>query len=380
MRPHFFVLLLLFGSAGLCHAQEQFPVDTGTRSAGFGEPNDDPDIHDFVTVEKEASYNPEDLRRNTRYPEAAREAGIEGSVVVHAIIDKRGRATKIIVDHSDNKLLSVAAVNAVKETPFRPALQNGQPIATWMPITVDFHLADSPPPPPPPKFLPKEESGFADMSQTHVQTDTREGVRSSGEEAVERRFDQEHGRLRFRTTINGTEGTSDYVWDRYGQRVMMKMQLQTPGDSATNFLSITADGYRTSYMETRMGIIGRRSKLGSLPGMDGLPDVQTMMASFTSIFPPGTVRPAAPRTIIGREAKGVELDTLGITLRIWSQGKLVLASEIVLPPVRGGSGLEVTTEAVAVDLDSPVPPDTFNPPAGATIVDNDKEGRDRRRR
>ena len=60
----------------------------------------------------------------------ARKAGIEGRVIIKALVDKSGKITKTIVEYSDSKLLDAAAEKAVKDYGMAvPAIMNNQPVS-----------------------------------------------------------------------------------------------------------------------------------------------------------------------------------------------------------------------------------------------------------
>ncbi len=79
-----------------------------------------------------------------KYPKQARELGIEGTVMVKALIDTSGQVVKVKVakapdpDHG----LSEAAVEAVKAGKFMPATNGGKPIACWIALPLEFKLDD----------------------------------------------------------------------------------------------------------------------------------------------------------------------------------------------------------------------------------------------
>lgn len=80
------------------------------------------------------------LRRvEPRYPVIAVQMGIEGTVVIKALISRDGR-----VEHpqvvSGQPFLSAAALEAVKEWRYRPYYLNGQPVEVETEITVNFVL------------------------------------------------------------------------------------------------------------------------------------------------------------------------------------------------------------------------------------------------
>ncbi|MCX6139814.1 MAG: energy transducer TonB [Candidatus Kapabacteria bacterium] len=101
---------------------------------------EEPNIEDFTSVEKEPSYDEAALARRVKYPEMARRNNIEGIVLVGALIGKDGKIEKLQVIESDNEILEAAAVNAVRETSFTPAQQNGQTVRVWARVPIRFTL------------------------------------------------------------------------------------------------------------------------------------------------------------------------------------------------------------------------------------------------
>lgn len=99
-----------------------------------------PDIEEFVSVEQEVGYDDAALTRRVKYPELARRNGIEGVVLVGALIGKDGRIERIQIIESENEVLNAAAVKAVQETSFTPAKQNGQPVRVWARVPIRFTL------------------------------------------------------------------------------------------------------------------------------------------------------------------------------------------------------------------------------------------------
>lgn len=75
------------------------------------------------------------------YPEIARKAEIQGTVIVRVLVDKSGKVTRMIVEHADNLILIEAAINAVKKYGnITPAILNGKPITCWVSIPIRFRL------------------------------------------------------------------------------------------------------------------------------------------------------------------------------------------------------------------------------------------------
>jgi protein TonB len=73
------------------------------------------------------------------YPTLARAAHQEGTVILETVIDTRGAVQTVRVLKGD-PLLDQAAVEAVRQWRFTPALLNGQPVPVVMTVTVTFTL------------------------------------------------------------------------------------------------------------------------------------------------------------------------------------------------------------------------------------------------
>ena len=71
------------------------------------------------------------------YPIIARQAHIQGNIVLHAIIGKDGRVDQLEVI-SGHPLLVQAALDAVKQWLYKPTLLNGDPVEVDTTITVTF--------------------------------------------------------------------------------------------------------------------------------------------------------------------------------------------------------------------------------------------------
>jgi TonB family protein len=76
------------------------------------------------------------------YPPLARQARIQGNVVLHVIIDKDGNVKQIDVV-SGHPLLIQSAVEAVKQWRYKRTLLNGTPVEVDTTVTVTFTLGDS---------------------------------------------------------------------------------------------------------------------------------------------------------------------------------------------------------------------------------------------
>jgi len=79
-------------------------------------------------------------RLEPEYPEVARVARLEGSVILRAVISARGQVEEITVLRSSNPLFDEAAVAAVRQWEYEPARQGGRPVAVYLTIHVIFSL------------------------------------------------------------------------------------------------------------------------------------------------------------------------------------------------------------------------------------------------
>jgi protein TonB len=76
---------------------------------------------------------------NPVYPEMAREANVDGTVMIQALVGKDGKVHDVRVVKSI-PLLDKAADEAVRQWIFKPALANNKPVAVWVGVPVRFSL------------------------------------------------------------------------------------------------------------------------------------------------------------------------------------------------------------------------------------------------
>lgn len=76
------------------------------------------------------------------YPELARVARIEGNVILQAVITKSGQVSEVEVLRCNrpNMGFEEAAVYAVREWRYKPALQGDKPVDVYFTVVVDFEL------------------------------------------------------------------------------------------------------------------------------------------------------------------------------------------------------------------------------------------------
>lgn len=101
----------------------------------------EPDINEFVFAEEEPTpVNMDDIKKVIGYPQIARDAGIEGTVVVRVLVDKKGNYDKHRVINGVHPILTKAVEEHIGKLKFSPAIQGGKPIPFWVNIPFNFKL------------------------------------------------------------------------------------------------------------------------------------------------------------------------------------------------------------------------------------------------
>ncbi|MCP4566642.1 MAG: energy transducer TonB [FCB group bacterium] len=79
------------------------------------------------------------------YPAEAKKKGLEGVVTLAIMVDAKGKVTELKVKSSSGiEAMDKAAIKAGWATNYKPAIQEGQPVATWVVYDVKFALDDEP--------------------------------------------------------------------------------------------------------------------------------------------------------------------------------------------------------------------------------------------
>ncbi len=76
------------------------------------------------------------------YPELARQARLEGNVILQVVIQKDGSVSEPQLLRVDKANLGFeeAAISAVTQWRYEPAMQNGKPVAVYLTVKVEFSL------------------------------------------------------------------------------------------------------------------------------------------------------------------------------------------------------------------------------------------------
>ncbi|SRR5690606_1377610 len=96
----------------------------------------------FVAVEEmpEPIGGIQAIQSKIVYPEIAKRAGVEGKVYVLAFVNEQGDVTKVEIIRGLGAGLDEAALNAVKQTKFKPGKQRGKPVKVQVSIPIVFKL------------------------------------------------------------------------------------------------------------------------------------------------------------------------------------------------------------------------------------------------
>ena len=114
------------------------PVETPEVPSETAEPGAEPLLRATAEEEPAALVSKVD----PAYPEVARRAGVEGTVVLDATIDEKGEVTDVVVLRGLPLGVSEAAVEAVLHWVYRPARGKNGPIASHKTIRVVFRLGE----------------------------------------------------------------------------------------------------------------------------------------------------------------------------------------------------------------------------------------------
>jgi periplasmic protein TonB len=112
------------------------PGDGNVNGPGTVEAPEEGPVHITVGITR-----PEILHKVApRYTPMALKAGVQGTVIIEAIIDKRGRVTNQRILRSLPMGLDQAAMEAVQQWRFSPAMRGDVPVEVYFTLTVNFTI------------------------------------------------------------------------------------------------------------------------------------------------------------------------------------------------------------------------------------------------
>ncbi|MCB0718064.1 MAG: energy transducer TonB [Bacteroidetes bacterium] len=82
------------------------------------------------------------LMNEIKYPALARQAGIEGRVIVQMVVDETGHPKDIVVLRGIGGGCDEEAIRAVSTMKFKPGKQRGRPVPVRYSVSVQFRLKD----------------------------------------------------------------------------------------------------------------------------------------------------------------------------------------------------------------------------------------------
>jgi protein TonB len=112
------------------------PIGAAPPTDGGVYVNDHPSLADVVRYDEAPGVV---TRVVPAYPDMAREAGVDGSVLLRVLVGRDGRVHDVHVERSV-PMLDDAAIDAARRWVFTPALVDGHPIAVWVAIPIRFSL------------------------------------------------------------------------------------------------------------------------------------------------------------------------------------------------------------------------------------------------
>jgi protein TonB len=121
--------------------------NVGDDPNGKGKATDDVVVEDaeplpteFFGGEEPKPVNMDEIKKLIGYPPMAKEAEIQGKVVVRVLVDKTGHYVKHLVLKDPHPLLTKGVTDKLPELKFTPGRQNNQPVKVWVTIPFDFKL------------------------------------------------------------------------------------------------------------------------------------------------------------------------------------------------------------------------------------------------
>lgn len=115
--------------------EEQFDFEQEVEELPPPPEEEEPIVPFFALSDK-----PVEIKRvNPVYPELAKKAGIEGTVVVKVLVNTKGDVEKVEILKS-HPLLDEAAVTAAKQFKFKPGKQRDRFVKVWVSIPFNFRL------------------------------------------------------------------------------------------------------------------------------------------------------------------------------------------------------------------------------------------------
>ncbi|MCX7974903.1 MAG: TonB family protein [Candidatus Aminicenantes bacterium] len=124
-------------------AQESTAIQEGGKTTSKVEPSLPPLKEGDLVPLDQVDIQPRPIHVvQPRYPEPAKQMGLEGVIVVNALISENGEVirTEILRGLKNGRSLEQAAQNAIRQWKFTPAVKDGVKVKVWKPIETRFRL------------------------------------------------------------------------------------------------------------------------------------------------------------------------------------------------------------------------------------------------
>lgn len=104
-----------------------------------------PGCEEYATeAEKFQCFNQQIMKhigKNFKFPEMAKQMGIQGKVYVNFVIEKDGSISNVTIARSVDKLIDDEAIRVIKKLPkFKPAKQRGKPVRMQYTVPINAKL------------------------------------------------------------------------------------------------------------------------------------------------------------------------------------------------------------------------------------------------
>ncbi len=109
-------------------------IDPDHRGSEIGPP--DPADHEIEPF----PLNQEELKQRIGYPPMAKEAEIEGNVILRVLVNAQGEYVKHIVIEDPYPILTQAVISKLSQLRFAPSMLDRKPISAWVNVTFGFWL------------------------------------------------------------------------------------------------------------------------------------------------------------------------------------------------------------------------------------------------
>lgn len=123
---------------------EQLPEVAAPKPVEIQEPEEKtPAFNEFVMVDSPAEpVNLDDIKRNVKYPQIARDGNIQGKVLIKILVDKEGNPKDHKVMKTPHELLTEACLKEIYKLKFKPAMVNKKPVKFWVMVPFDFRIGN----------------------------------------------------------------------------------------------------------------------------------------------------------------------------------------------------------------------------------------------